>query len=363
LTQEEKDKETKDPDQFRMTFTGHLEELRRRLTVCAVAVLVGMVVAYVFRDSLFAFILHPLFEARGSAMGGAPPEGDRHGPAPTGPAKAAELARDATRLSKRALEAEDPREAARLAAKSAERTAKAVEILESAEEQRAVDERRRSQRSIAYTNPVKPFWVSLQLSLVVGICLAFGVILWEIWAFVAPGLYSKEKRYAAPFIISATGCFVGGAAFGYRFVFPMAFGFLVRFSRQIADAQGIDMMDVTTVDAFVAIALKMLLAFGLIFELPVVISFLALAGIVDHKQLWRFGRWFIVIAVVLGAMLTPPDVISQVMMAVPMALLYLVSIGLAYVLHPSRRKKREEKKKQKADKKKKRKASREDLAG
>ena len=97
------------------------------------------------------------------------------------------------------------------------------------------------------------------------------------------------------------------------------------------------MMDVTTVDAFVAIALKMLLAFGLVFELPVVISLLSLAGIVNHVQLWHFGRWFIVIAVFVGALLTPPDVISQIMMAVPLSLLYLLSIGLAYFLHPDRR--------------------------
>lgn len=324
------------PNDFRMSFTGHLEELRRRLVIAMSALLIGMAISYAFRDQLFAFILHPLFVARESvaASGG----GDEPEEPPTSPQK---LALDAQRWSKRALAAEDPREAAQLAAKAASYASKAVVAAEQSTESRLDQDRRRRQRSIAYTDPVKPFWVSLQLALVGGICLSFGVILWEIWAFVAPGLYPREKRYAAPFIGAATACFLGGAGFGYRFVFPLGFGFLTRFSREIAEAQGIDMMDVTTVDAFVSIALKLLLAFGLVFELPVVVSFLALAGIVDHRQLWRFGRYFVVIAVGVGAVLTPPDVISQVMMAVPMSALYLISIGLAYFLHPKRRRRKQ----------------------
>ena len=330
---------TKNPDEFKMSFSGHLEELRRRLIICIVALLVGIAVSYAFRDQLFAFILHPLFVARESVSetSGAPQEGEG-----TEEPSAQQLASEAKRFAKRSLDAEDSREAARLAAQAAELTARAIEALEHQEQQRSNEDRRQRSRSIAYTDPVKPFWVSLQLALVGGICLAFGVILYEIWAFVAPGLYPREKRYAVPFVLAATGCFLGGAGFGYRYVFPLGFGFLTRFSREIADAQGIDMMDVTTVDAFVGIALKLLLAFGLVFELPVVISFLSLAGIVDHRMLWRFGRWFVVIAATVGAILTPPDVISQIMMAVPLIGLYIISIGLAYVLHPSRRKKREE---------------------
>lgn len=320
------------PDDFRMSFTAHLEELRRRLIICIVALVAGMAVSYAFRDQLFAFILHPLFVARETTARQAGDEGPR-----AQPASASDLARDAQRLSKQALAVDDPREAARLAARAADLAAKAVQAVERGEQARADQERRQRQRSIAYTDPIRPFWVSLQLSLVGGFILAFGVILWEIWAFIAPGLYPREKRYAVPFVLAATGCFVGGAGFGYRFVFPIGFGFFTSFSRQIAESQGIDMMDVTTVDAFVSIALKLLLAFGLVFELPVVISFLALAGIVDHRQLWRFGRWFVVIATIVAAVLTPPDVISQIMMAVPLIALYFISIGLAYLLHPDRR--------------------------
>jgi sec-independent protein translocase protein TatC len=349
VTQEEKKKKS-EPGDFRMSFTGHLEELRRRLLICVIALLAGMAVSYAFRDELFAFILHPLFVAR-EAVDGTVTGAD----ADTWPRTALELSRNAQKLSKQALVEEDSERAVKLAAKAAGVAAKAVEAVERGEEIREERERLRRQRSIAYTNPVKPFWVSLQLALVGGICLSFGIILFQIWAFIAPGLYPREKRYAIPFVVAATGCFLSGAGFGYRFVFPVGFGFLTRFSREIALAQGIDMMDVTTVDAFVSIALKLLLAFGVVFELPVVISFLALAGIVDHKQLWRFGRYFIVISVIIGAMLTPPDIISQVMMAVPMAVLYLISIGLAYILHPSRRKAREESK----AKKKKTKATKE----
>lgn len=339
-------KKKANPGDFRMSFTGHLEELRRRLLICVVALVAGMAVSYAFRDQLFEFILTPLFMARESVDGVVEPEPEEM------PQTAEEIAREAQKLSKQALSSDDPDRAVRYAAKAAGLAAKAVEAVERGEEIRAERERLRRQRSIAYTNPVKPFWVSLQLALVGGICLSFGIILFQIWAFIAPGLYPREKRYAIPFVLAATGCFLGGAGFGYRFVFPIGFGFLTRFSREIALAQNIEMSDVTTVDAFVSIALKLLLAFGLVFELPVVISFLAMAGIVDHKQLWRFGRYFIVIAVIVGAMLTPPDVISQLMMAVPMALLYLISIGLAFILHPSRRKAREEaKKKSKKSKK------------
>ena len=321
---------TETPEQFRMSFSDHLEELRRRITICLLALLVGTAVAYGFRNQLFSFILHPLFEARQSAQGMAPADEPPE-------AAPADLASQANELAQQALATGEPAKAAHLAAQAAALAARAAEGATGDQRTRPRADRDDQPRFIAYTNPVKPFWVSLQLALVGGICLAFGVILWEIWSFIAPGLYPQEKRYALPFVTAATACFLGGAGFGYRYVFPLGFAFLTRFSRNIAHAQGIDMMDVTTVDSFVAIALKMLVAFGLVFELPVVISLLSLAGIVNHRQLWHFGRWFIVIAVTVGALLTPPDVISQIMMAVPLSLLYLLSIGLAYFLHPDRR--------------------------
>ncbi len=336
--------EAKKSEELKMSFSAHLEELRKRLLIAITALLIGMGISYAFRDALFAFILHPLFEARASVATEFDEGPATEPPEDQTPVKVAELAQRAQKISLQAQRTKEPAKAARLAAEAAELAAKAVEAVDRDVDVREHHEQRRRQRAIAYTNPIKPFWVSLQLALVGGICLSFGVILWEIWAFVAPGLYPKEKRYAAPFIAAATACFIGGAGFGYRFVFPLGFGFLTRFSREIAVAQGIEMMDVTTVDAFVSIALKLLLAFGLVFELPVLVSFMAMAGIVDHKQLWRFGRWFLVIAVVLGALLTPPDIISQVMMAVPLTILYGISIGLAYLLHPDRRGKKKKKK-------------------
>lgn len=326
----------KDPEAFRMTFTAHLEELRRRLIICVTALAVGMGISYAFRDQLFAFILHPLFVARETASDGDELADDMD----DSPTKTADLAREAQALSRRALASKDAHESARLAARAAGLAGKAVEAADRDLRRRDAIQTLRRQRSIAYTNPINPFWVSLELSLVGGICLSFGLILWEIWAFVAPGLYPTERRYAAPFIIAASACFLGGAGFGYRFVFPIGFGYLTRFSREISEAQGIDMMDLTTVDSFVDVALKLLLAFGLVFELPVVVSFLALMGVVDHRQLWRFGRWFIVIAVTIAAILTPPDAFSQIMMAIPMCVLYFLSIGIAYFLHPDRRRKK-----------------------
>ncbi len=191
-------------------------------------------------------------------------------------------------------------------------------------------------RAITYINPVKPFWIMLEVSVIGGIFLAIPVILWELWAFVSPGLYPHEKKFALPFVLLSTLLFAGGAIFSYWFVFPVVFRYLVAFSATIARDTGIMVQDITTVDEFISIAVKLLLAFGIIFELPVLTAFLSMAKIINYKQMIRFGKYFIVIAFVIGAILTPPDVLSQVLMALPLIILYFVSIGLSYLLGEKR---------------------------
>lgn len=242
-----------------MSFIEHLEELRQRIWVSLLAIIVCSIISFYFRNYILKFMLEPLFRAR------------------------------------EVVGVENP-------------------------------------RAITYTNPVNPFWIMLKVSVIGGFFLAIPVILWELWAFVSPGLYSKEKKFALPFVLSSTMLFVGGAIFCYWFVFPVVFRYLVIFSQSIVKETGIMVQDITTVDEYLNLALKLLLAFGLIFELPILTTFLSMAKIINYKKMIRFSRYFIVIAFVVGAILTPPDILSQILMALPLVFLYLISIGLSYLV-------------------------------
>lgn len=160
----------------------------------------------------------------------------------------------------------------------------------------------------------------LKLALACGILLASPVIFYQIWRFVAPGLYQHEKRVLLPFTLVSTFCFLGGAAFGYFVVFPPAFRFLVGYSSAILDPM-------PAVSEYFSLALRLLLAFGLVFELPVFMVFLAKAGVVNTHFLKKNRKYAVLIAFVVAAILTPtPDVVNQLLMAVPLLILYEVSI-------------------------------------
>ena len=146
---------------------------------------------------------------------------------------------------------------------------------------------------------------------------------------IAPGLYGKEKRYAVPFVVSSCGLFAFGAWFGWRFAFPVAFQYLLSFSGKIGN--DIVVEPSVMVDEYIEFVSRMLLAFGAVFELPVLVFFLSVAGIITYRHLIRFTRLFIVIAFMIAAVLTPPDPLSQLILAIPLCLLYGVSIGVAYV--------------------------------
>lgn len=162
-----------------------------------------------------------------------------------------------------------------------------------------------------------------------GIFLSVPLILFQAWRFVAPGLYSSERKLALPFVLVSTLCFFGGAFFAYTFVLPEAFSFLIGYN--ISDGPFQLQPDITIED-YLGFTSKLLLAFGVVFELPVGIGFLAAAGLVTHLDLLKFWRWAVVIAFVLGSMLTPPDPVTQLMLAIPLMGLYGLSIGIAYVL-------------------------------
>jgi sec-independent protein translocase protein TatC len=155
---------------------------------------------------------------------------------------------------------------------------------------------------------------------VCGILLASPVIFWQIWAFIAPGLYRHEKRVVLPFSLLSSVCFLGGGAFGYYVVFPPAFRFLMGYTTDFLSA-------LPTVTEYFSLSLRLLIAFGVVFELPVFMVLLAKLGIVDQPFLSRNRKYAFLLSFIIAAILTPtPDVVNQLLMAVPLVILYEVSI-------------------------------------
>jgi Tat protein translocase TatC len=404
-------------DDSKMTFMDHLEELRKCLIISIAAVLVGMIICWFFRDAVLSFLLSPLYEAWRQVDG-----------------------------------LEEP-------------------------------------RPLNFTSMLEPFVAYLKLSAIGGIFLGSPVVLYQLWKFVSPGLYAKEKRLAIPFVLASTLLFAGGSTMAYSMVFPIGFRFFLEFAtgqemtetsaeitvtsghsrqksisppktdtkdaadagpdasveknasspmpsnffpskdtaskektspgfgasllgrifsddcgelsiRPTADQKGAELsivwhrvrcgplpeqirvrrgkdiirpkwqsvssedidrerfvatdhppaagtftyvlktpknpsahrlMPVLTIKDYLSFAVRLLLAFGLIFEMPILISFLSLAGIVNYRQLIHFFRYFLVLAFVIGALLTPPDVITQALLAAPLIVLYALSIAVAYI--------------------------------
>jgi sec-independent protein translocase protein TatC len=152
------------------------------------------------------------------------------------------------------------------------------------------------------------------------VLLASPVIIWQVWRFVAPGLYKHEKKVLLPFSFISSFCFLGGAAFGYFIVFPPAFDFLLGYSADFLDPM-------PAVNEYFSLSLRLLLAFGVIFELPILMIFLAKIGIVDVPFLNRNRKYAILINFIIAAILTPtPDIVNQMLMGVPLLVLYEISV-------------------------------------
>jgi sec-independent protein translocase protein TatC len=175
------------------------------------------------------------------------------------------------------------------------------------------------------TGVAEAFFTKLKVSFLAGVFLASPVIFYQIWRFVAPGLYEHEKRYARPFVAFATLFFVGGAWFCYELVFPTAFRFFVE---QYAT---ISLQPFLRISEYLSFASRMLLAFGVIFELPVFTFFFARIGLVTHRLMLGWLRYALVGVFIVAAILTPADVTSQMLMAGPLLVLYVISIGVAYL--------------------------------
>jgi len=229
-------------------FLDHLEELRRRLVICAIAVGLGFIISYVFAKQLFSYLILPLTKVL--------PEDSR----------------------------------------------------------------------LIFTNLPEMFIAYIKVALVAGIILAIPIIFYQLWMFLAPALYQKEKRYIIPFVLFSSILFAAGALFGYLVVFPYGFKFFVSFATE-------DIQALPSVKQYFSFAIRLLLAFGLVFEMPIVVLFLTKIGLITPDKMKEFRKFAILSSFILAAILTPPDVATQLMMALPIIILYEISIFLSKTMY------------------------------
>jgi sec-independent protein translocase protein TatC len=177
------------------------------------------------------------------------------------------------------------------------------------------------------TGVTEAFFAKLKVAFIAGVFLASPMIFFQAWRFIAPGLYQQEKRVAVPFSAAASAFFVLGAAFCYYLVFPVAYDFF------LAEFASLGIAPQIRISEYLSFISRMLLGFGVTFELPVVTFFLARVGMVTHRTLIGASRYAVVAIFAVAAILTPgPDVASQLLMAAPLLVLYLLSIGVAFVV-------------------------------
>ena len=180
-------------------------------------------------------------------------------------------------------------------------------------------------QKLIYTEPTEAFLLQLKVAALTGVLVAAPLVLWQLWLFIAPGLYRREKRLALPFVISASLLFAAGAAFNHYIMFPVAFKFLGGFRTDYMEF-------LPRISPVFSLYAQLFLAFGLIFQMPVLVFTLARLGLVTARFLWRNAKYAILIIFVLSAVITPTsDPVNQTLMAAPMTLLYFVSIAIAWL--------------------------------
>lgn len=225
----------------KMSFIGHLEELRHRIIVCVIAIAIGFAICCIFQDKLFKILMGPLLKAKPDIK-------------------------------------------------------------------------------MIYTGLTEAFFVYMKTDLLAGVILAIPVILYQVWCFVGPGLYDKEKRFIVPIVLVSSVFFIGGALFAYFIVLPFAFKYLLSFSEGPIQA-------LPSMKEYFTLSSILILAFGLTFQLPLVLTFLGRLGIVTTSFLGRNRKYAILLIFMTAAIITPtPDMVNQCLMAVPMMILYEVGI-------------------------------------
>ena len=189
---------------------------------------------------------------------------------------------------------------------------------------------------LVYLNPTEPFNLYLKIAALAGLFLTSPFVLYQVWMFISPGLYRNEKRYVVPFMVSTIALFSAGGYFGFKIVYPAALNFLISFGKQF--------QPMITIKEYTELFLSIILGMGLIFEMPILVFFLALMGIVTAGWMWKNFRYSILIIFIVAAIVTPTtDILNMCIFAAPMIALYALSIGIAYLVHPTQRAARKEK--------------------
>ncbi len=185
----------------------------------------------------------------------------------------------------------------------------------------------KGRESVIFTQVGEAFFTAIKVAFFSAFIFALPVIFWQIWVFVAPGLYDNEKKLVIPFVAFGTFFFLCGCAFAYYVAFPIGFHYLISFGSQLFTA-------LPSIGDYVGFFAKLMVGFGISFELPVVTFFLARIGLVTDKTLKDYFKYAIVFIFILAAILTPPDVLSQFLMAIPLTILYGLSIFIAKAVNP-----------------------------
>lgn len=189
---------------------------------------------------------------------------------------------------------------------------------------------------LVYLNPTEPFNLYLKIAMLGGLFLTSPFVLYQVWMFISPGLYRNEKRYVVPFMVSTITLFTAGGYFGYRIAYPRALNFFIDFSKQF--------QPMITIGEYTSLFLSIVLGMGLIFELPILVFFLSLMGIMSPSFMWKNFRYAILVIFIIAAIVTPtPDVVNMCVFAAPMLALYALSIGVSWLVHPRQRQARKEK--------------------
>jgi sec-independent protein translocase protein TatC len=185
---------------------------------------------------------------------------------------------------------------------------------------------------LVYNTPTAPFILYMKVAFIAGVFLTIPFTLYEVWKFIAPGLYRKEKKYVVPFLVSSVFLFVLGGAFCYVIILPTAYQFLIKL--------GSDFMPMILIDEYLDMTNMMLLGFGLVFEMPVIAAFLSMFGLISASFLWNKFKYAIVGIVIVAAILSPTgDAFNLMLWSAPMVLLYILSIGIAAIFGWKRKKK------------------------
>jgi sec-independent protein translocase protein TatC len=250
----DRDDDQDEEGEAKMSFLEHLDELRKRIIYAAISIFGGFLIAFIFIQQLFDFVMRPL-------QAGLP-----------------------------------------------------------------------AGQHLIYTEPTEAFVLYLTIAGITGAVIALPLVMTQVWLFIAPGLYAHEKKLAIPFVVLSSICFIAGAAFSHYIVFPLTWKFFVSFTSDY-------LTFMPRIEPAFALYIKMILAFGLVFQMPTIVLFLARMGVVTARFLWRHTKYALLIIVIVSAIVTPDGGgVSLVAMSVPLFFLYLLSIALAWIFGKKRKK-------------------------